>query len=192
MTRKILIMVMNFLKYSGIVAALLAWLVIFLSISINPWFIFTRNAFSDLGGSMARDPWLYNYGLVVVAIFTFLYGIYLVIINEGKIEVVGSSFIMVAAIFLALIGIYHEGTYPHVFVSMWFFIQFDIAVLTYGIGIFMKLRKLGISMILLSIIAPLVAAIIPWPSTATIEAWGISAIDAWVVLSYLSIRAKEK
>ncbi|WP_168367229.1 DUF998 domain-containing protein [Acidianus brierleyi] len=177
----------NFLKYSGIIAAILAWLVIFLSIFINPWFVFTRNAFSDLGGPIAKDPWLYNYGLIIVAIFTFLYGIYLVIVNEGKVEIVGSSFVMVAAIFLSLIGIYHEGTYPHVFVSTWFFIQFDIAILTYGIGLLMKIKKLGISMILLFIIATLVAIVVPWPSAATIEAWGISAIDVWVILSYLSI-----
>jgi len=197
----------NFLKYSGIIAAILAWLVIFLSISINPWFVFTRNAFSDLGGPIAKDPWLYNYGLVVVAIFTFLYGIYLVIVNEGKVEIVGSSFVMVAAIFLSLIGIYNEGTYPHVFVSIWFFIQFDIAILTYGIGLLVNvnyhsrvgssapltpimIKKLGISMILLFIIATLVAIIVPWPSAATIEAWGIFAIDVWVILSYLSIKTR--
>ncbi len=177
---------LRLIRYSGIIAALLAWLIIFLSITINSWFIFTKNAFSDLGGPTAKDPWLYNYGLIIVAIFTFLYGIYLVIVSQDKVEIVGSSFIMIAAIFLALIGIYHEGTYPHVFVSTWFFIQFDIAILTYGIGLFRLQKKMGISMIILFFIANIIAIIIPWPSAATIEAWGISVIDVWVVLSYLS------
>jgi len=177
---------MNFLKYSGIVAAILAWLIIIASVSINPWFVFTKNAFSDLGGPAATDPWLYNYGLIAVAIFTFMYGAYLAAINEEKIEVIGSSFVMVASIFLALIGIFHEGTYPHVFVSTWFFVQFDIAILIYGIGLLNRMKKLGISMILLFLVATLVAVVVPWPSAATIEAWGISAIDVWVIISYMS------
>jgi len=177
---------MSFLKYSGIVAAILAWLVIIASVSINPWFVFTKNAFSDLGGPAATDPWLYNYGLIAVAIFTFMYGAYLAAINEEKIEVIGSSFVMVASIFLALIGIFHEGTYPHVFVSTWFFVQFDIAILTCGIGLLTRMKKLGISMILLFLVATLVAVVVPWPSAATIEAWGISAIDVWVIISYMS------
>jgi len=176
----------SFLKYSGIIAIILAWLVILVSLSINPWFVFTGNAFSDLGGPVANDPWLYNYGLIAVAIFTFIYGAYLAAINEEKMEVIGSSFVMVAAIFLALIGIFHEGTYPHIFVSTWFFIQFDIAILTYGIGLFTRMKKPGIFMILLFLVATLVAVMVPWPSAATIEAWGISAIDVWVIISYLS------
>ena len=177
---------MSFLKYSGIVAAILAWLIIVASVSINPWFVFTKNAFSDLGGPVATDPWLYNYGLIAVAIFTFMYGAYLAAINEEKIEVIGSSFVMVASIFLALIGIFHEGTYPHVFVSTWFFVQFDIAILIYGIGLLTRMKKLGISMILLFLVATLLAILVPWPSAATVEAWGISAIDVWVIISYMS------
>ncbi|BAB66611.1 DUF998 domain-containing protein [Sulfurisphaera tokodaii] len=176
---------MRILKYTGFISAILAWIIIFASISLNPWFNFTKNAFSDLGGPFAKDPWLYNYGLIVVSLFAFLYAVFLAKVNGNKILIIGSAFVMVAAIFLALIGIYHEGTYPHLFVSTWFFIQFDIAILTYGIGLLMERRKLGIYMIILFIIANVVAGVIKWPSSATIEAWGISIIDIWVILSFL-------
>ncbi|BFI77025.1 DUF998 domain-containing protein [Sulfurisphaera ohwakuensis] len=178
---------MRILKYTGFISAILAWIIIFASISLNPWFNFTKNAFSDLGGPLAKDPWLYNYGLIVVSLFAFLYAIFLAEVNENKILIIASAFVMVAAIFLALIGIYHEGTYPHVFVSTWFFIQFDIAILTYGIGLLTARRKLGIYMIILFIIANVVAGVIKWPSSATIEAWGISIIDIWVILSFLDV-----
>jgi len=46
----------EFVRYSGIMAAVLAWVVIAISISVNPWFVFTKNAFSDLGGPHAVDP----------------------------------------------------------------------------------------------------------------------------------------
>ncbi|MEM3288440.1 MAG: DUF998 domain-containing protein, partial [Saccharolobus sp.] len=98
---------------------------------------------------------------------------------------VASSFVMIAAIFLALIGIFHEGTYPHQFVSLWFFIQFDIAILVYGIGLLRVKRKWGIYMLTLFIISNIVAGIVKWPSAATIEAYGIIVIDIWVIMSYL-------
>jgi hypothetical membrane protein len=53
------------IRYSGIIAVILAWVVIAVSISVNPWFVFTKNAFSDLGGPYATDPWIYNYGLII-------------------------------------------------------------------------------------------------------------------------------
>lgn len=96
--------------------------------------------------------------------------------------IAASSFVMIAAIFLALIGIFHEGTYPHQFVSLWFFIQFDIAILVYGIGLLRVKRKWEIYIF---IISNIVAGIVKWPSAATIEAYGIIVIDIWVIMSYL-------
>jgi Predicted membrane protein len=40
--------------------------------------------------------------------------------------------VFVAGLFLALIGIYHAGTRPHVFVSTWFFVQMDTALIAWG------------------------------------------------------------
>ncbi|QXJ35008.1 DUF998 domain-containing protein [Saccharolobus shibatae] len=182
---------MRILKYFGFVSAILAWVIILACISLNPWFNFTKNAFSDLGGPLARDPWLYNYGLIAVSVFAFLYAVFLAKVNENKILVVASAFVMVAAFFLALIGIYHEGTYPHVFVSSWFFIQFDIAILTYGIGLLVAKRKLAIYIVILFIIGNVVAGVVRWPSAATIEAWGILIIDVWVILSFLDLIERE-
>lgn len=68
---------MRILKYFGFLSAILAWIIILVCISLNPWFVFTKNAFSDLGGPMARDPWLYDYGLIASAILAFLYATYL-------------------------------------------------------------------------------------------------------------------
>ncbi|PSO07251.1 hypothetical protein B9Q04_11890 [Candidatus Marsarchaeota G2 archaeon BE_D] len=180
-------------EYLGLAAAVLAWVVIGVCVVTNPWFVFTKNAFSDLGGPKSTDPWLYNDGLIGVAVLVFLYAIYLTRLGVNKVEVVSASFVMVAAVFLALIGIYHEGTYPHVFVSTWFFVQFDTAILTSGIGLLLRgLKNLAYGVLSLFLIATLVAALVPWPSAATIEAWGISAIDVWAVLVFTSYRSKPK
>ena len=180
----------QFLTYTGVIAAALAWLFIAISISVNPWFVFTRNAFSDLGGPHATDPWIYNYGLITTSIFVDLYSINLLLISRNKVEDFASAFVFIAGLFLALIGIYHEGTRPHVFVSTWFFAQMDMALITWGIGSLMtRDRRLGLFSLLLGIVAPLIALVIPWPSAATEEAYGIVVIDLWVaVMTYLDAK----
>lgn len=171
------------LRFSGLIAMILAWLVIGISVYYNPWFIFTKNAFSDLGGLNANKPWIYNYGLMITAIFVIMYSIYLILDSMNKIETVGSAFVTIAGIFLALIGIYHAGTRPHVFVSTWFFIQIDIAILIYGLGLlFEKIKTYGYTLTIMSIIGPVTAALIEWPSAATVEAYGIIIIDVWVII----------
>ena len=177
----------EFVRYSGIMAAVLAWVVIAISISVNPWFVFTKNAFSDLGGPHAVDPWIYNYGLIITSVFVDLYSINLLLNSRNRIESFALAFVLVAGLFLALIGIYHAGTRPHVFVSTWFFVQMDMALIAWGIGSLMgSNRGLGLFSLLLGVLAPIPALLIPWPSAATEEAYGILVIDAWVlVMTYM-------
>ncbi len=175
--------VRSILRYTGITAAILAWIVIAVSISVNPWFIFVKNAFSDLGGPRATDPWIYNYGLIVTSVFVDLYSINLLLISRNKVESFASAFVFVAGLFLALIGIYHAGTRPHVFVSTWFFTQMDISLITWGLGSLMaKDKGLGLFSLLLGVLSPIPAIMVPWPSAATEEAYGIVVIDVWVIV----------
>jgi hypothetical membrane protein len=177
------------LGFFGLLAAALAWTVIAASVATNPWFVFTSDAFSDLGGPRSTDPWLYNYGLVSVAALVFVYSIQLGRVAQSKVEVVAASFVMVASIFLGMIGVYHEGTYPHVFVSTWFFVQFDLAVLASGIGLYLRgKRTMGLAVLALFVVASLGAVVVRWPSAATIEAWGIGAIDVWAIIVFFAYR----
>lgn len=177
-------------EYLGLVAAALAWTIIAICVALNPWFVFTKNAFSDLGGPNAKDPSLYNYGLISVAVLVFLYAVHLARVASNKVEVVASSFVMVAAIFLALIGYFHEGTYPHGFVSVWFFAQFDLAILASSIGLYLRgSRRAGLAVAAVFALGTAVAVAVPWPSAATAEAWGIAAIDVWAIIVFLAYRA---
>lgn len=179
---------LKYLRYCGITAVVFAWLVITISIYLNPWFNFFRNAFSDLGSPSANYPFVYNYGLVITAIMIGLYSIYLMAYSRNKVETVGASFFLVASIFLALIGIFHEGTYPHVFVSLWFFIQSGMAVLIWGMGALLEKLRVGLYSILIVIIASILAIIVKWPSGATLETLGILTIDLWAILTYVQVR----
>ena len=172
------------LRYTGLTAFLGGWLVILVSISRNPWFVFTENAFSDLGNPMANDPWIFNYGMMLNGLLIALYGLYLVHVSFNKTSSVGGGFTMITGAFLILIGVFPEGSQNHFFVSVWFFTQGALTVLTWGLALFRDTRwsMEGAVFLVLSVVGSLVALIVPWPSIAVAEAYGILILDVWVVI----------
>ncbi|AEA13531.1 hypothetical protein TUZN_2073 [Thermoproteus uzoniensis 768-20] len=167
------------LKYMGLVASAAFWLTALASISVNPWFDISRNAFSDLGGPRAAYPWIYNDGLILAAAFLGLFSVHVVSSSSNKLEAVGGAYLSISAIFLALIGIYHEGTRPHVFVSTWFFIQAFLGFLIYGLGrVLVERRRIRLSYVAIFFAALAGALIVPWPSAAALEAYEIALLTA--------------
>lgn len=167
----------------GIGAAALAWFVILLSASRNPWFDLFKHALSDLGGPGAYDPWIYNVGLLATGIVVSIYALYLAYASTGKISLYASAFIFIAGIFLALIGVFPSGTRPHTFVSSWFFVQMWMAILVSSVDFLAKRRLLpGTVLLTISIVGPLGALLIKWPSVALLEIYGIILIDVYVII----------
>ncbi|USH00164.1 DUF998 domain-containing protein [Thermococcus argininiproducens] len=172
---------MRCLKYSGIAGVVVYWLFVAWSISRNPWFSFWSNALSDLGSpEMARAPGIYNYGLVITAVFMLAFSVYLMLSAENKLRTVGGAYISISAIFLALIGVFHAGTRPHGFVSTYFFVQFFLGMLIYGTG--SKDRAVRYGSGLLFALAVL-GTFINWPSVALIETYEIALIMGFTVLT---------
>ncbi len=177
------------LSIFGLIAVVYAWLVILYCISLNPWFIFTVHAFSDLGAPDANSPWIYNNGMISIGVLIIIYSIYLVWSSVNKLTTVGGSFVFISGIFLMLIGIYPAGTRPHVFVSTWFFIQFDLAIIAWSLGMYIYSRdKLSLSALVIGLIAPVIGFGVDWPSAAMAETFGIIVIDYWVFISFIRSR----
>ena len=171
------------LKYSGILAALIYWLFVAWSISRNPWFSFFHNALSDLGDpAKAASPWIYNYGLMVSGLLLFIFSIYLILASGNRLQTVGGAYVSISALFLALIGIFHGGTRPHVFVSTYFFIQFFLGAVLYGLGSGKK--ALRYSSVLIFLLA-LIGSFLRWPSVALIETYEIALIMVFTLLVLL-------
>lgn len=166
----------------GVSAAVLAWLVILLSASRNPWFDLFKHALSDLGGPRALDPWVYNVGLLATGIIASIYALYLAYASKSKVAVYASAFVFIAGIFLALIGMFPSGTRPHTFVSSWFFAQMWMALLASSID-FLARKKLllGIVLSTIWIAGPLGALLIKWPSVALLEIYGVILINIYIV-----------
>ena len=171
-------------------AIISAWLTIIISIHFNPWFSVTKNALSDLGGGNLINnnhpaplyPYIYNYGMIITGILLFLFSSMIIINSRNKIEINGLSFFMISGLFLALIGIYHEGTYPHDFVSIWFFILASISYFSIGISLIINKFLRGYIIIITLILSWILYSIIPWQSVAEDEIFGIIVIDIIVMI----------
>ena len=179
---------MSLTLYFGIFAMISAAIWISTAIAINPSFDFYTSALSQLGSPGANDPWVYNIGLMFTSVLLFVFACSLLLYSKNRIESSGSSFLMISSLFLALIGIYHGGTYPHDFVSVWFFILADISIITWGIGLTLEDRKWAVYVIVLAILASALGFGLPWPSSAELETFGTAAIGLWAVLMILHLR----
>ncbi len=186
------------LCFLGFIAVIAAWIVIISSWILNSsWFVFTRDAFSDFGGANSCCPELYNYGLIIVGAMIILFSLGCMSCTLNNIELIGWSYMVLAGVFLALIGIYPSGTRPHVFVSTWFFIQSDISLIIVLSGIYRKIKdNLVRSALWASIlafpVAFLIEILVGWPSAAVIETYGILIIDYAVIIAlYAKSRLRE-
>lgn len=170
-------------RFTGLIAIILSWIIIIVSVYLNPWFNVYKHALSDLGGPKANLPWIYNVGLVVVGSIVCIYSLYLAYVVTDKLYAFSSALMFIAGIFLALIGLFPSGTKPHDFVSLWFFVQIWLSLVAVAISM-TKHRKIVHSSIMwiIAIIGPLGAILIKWPSVAILEIYGVILIDIYVAI----------
>lgn len=190
--------VASFFAISGMASA---WITILVSILINPWFRVTGNALSDLGGGnqilnghpSPNMPFVYNDGMILTAILIILFSAIMITATVRKMEITGESFFIISGLFLALIGIYHEGTYPHNFVSIWFFILASLSYAVIGVSmISTELNKFGIVIIVVIVSSWIAYWLVPWGSVAENEIFGIVIIGILVGIHVMSRWSSKK
>ncbi|MGC8986293.1 MAG: hypothetical protein ACP5JM_06385 [Thermoplasmata archaeon] len=85
---------MRIIRLLPIIAIFYSWSMIILSIVLNPWFIFQRDAFSSLGSDNANYPFVYNIlAMVVTGIIISSYSIYGIKVSRNRLENAGYSFL---------------------------------------------------------------------------------------------------
>ena len=145
----------------GIIGPILAFILMFLSISQAPWFTWTGNALSDLGVH-EESALLFNSGLIVSGILdiVFAFGI-MRFYQDHRVGRDGAFFLLLAGIFLASIGVFPETTPNniHYIVSVAFFAMFPVSLLIQSASLLSTpaRRKLGAFTLIMAIIA-----ILPW------------------------------
>ncbi len=118
---------------AGLVAPIVAFSGIGVAVYINrSWWHLTENAISDLG----RVGLPHNYVLNVSFVVASALMIYCFSGWEPKnaVEKVGIITFSVGVAFLALIGMFPEGTTPHYYVSWGFFLISSVGIVVAGVG----------------------------------------------------------
>jgi len=120
---------------AGILAPVVALTGIGVAIFINrSWWTLTGNAISDLGRVGLPHNWVLNTAFVISALLGIYYAVGLLGESRNRIEKAGICIFAVGLGFLAMIGIFPEGTGPHYYVSWAFFITASIGFLITGVG----------------------------------------------------------
>lgn len=133
----------KYLGLTGIISPTIGILTLLSSISLQNWFSWTENALSDLGAVGISNAYVYNYGLIIAAIFGIIFSLNLFAFLKYKISRAGTIFFLLGLIFLITVAIYPSGTSPHVLVSFAFFGFSAFGIFLIGIGESVKNRKLG-------------------------------------------------
>ncbi|WP_297518152.1 DUF998 domain-containing protein [Thermococcus sp.] len=121
--------------YSGFLGPLVAFVGIWTAAYINrSWWRITENAISDLGRVGLPNNWVLNISLITTAVLIIYYAIGLFALLRNGVEKAGVVIFVLGLVFLALIGLFPEGTSPHYYVSWAFFITAGFGFLIAGVG----------------------------------------------------------
>ncbi len=106
----------------GMAAPIIAYIFIGVAILFNrEWFRWYDEPLSNLGEAGASYSNIFNVGLVLAGILGFLFAMAIFRLIETRVGVLGVSLFTAGMIFLILIGIFPEGTTPHIYVAIAFY-----------------------------------------------------------------------
>jgi hypothetical membrane protein len=127
--------VLRRLRALGVAGALLAYPFILASIALSPWFDIYDNALSDLGNTVSNGwvGYVYNAGLIISGAVVFAFAVLVYRDIRQRKALVWAIPLMVAALDLALVGIFSENTGSvHGEVSEIFFLMIVVTMLSYS------------------------------------------------------------
>ncbi len=169
--------------WAGLIAPLIAYSGILTAIYVNrSWWRLTDNAISDLGKLGLQYNWFLNVPLVITAVLAIYYAVGLLKKARNGVEKAGVWVLIAGFIFLALIGIFPEGTSPHYYVSWAFFITAGSGLLIAGVGLGLAGdRKILYFTLILFVLAWILAfwAMRTFKGVAIPEFIGAIAITVW-------------
>jgi hypothetical membrane protein len=179
----------------GILAPIIGLGAIFISISMLPWFSWTENYLSDIGGNPGSDclwnTWgrpsvIFNFGLVTAGVLGILFGIGFQksgFVN-GTLGNIGVIFLISDAAALIGVGLFTESTGSwHTFFSITFFVLVGLALLFITLA-FLKSEKKKLGMFTLGL---LILGLISVPLFVTPKPVGSNAIAEIIPIISVSI-----
>lgn len=186
--------VLRMAGFFGIVAPLFGLLIIGSSIWLSPWFSWTGNALSDLGGTDGFESTVFNSGLAMTAALMLMFSTGLFEMTKGDIiGQVGSGVHLLASALLLGIGLVNITVEPwHNYVSIGFFVAFPLSAVIIGYFCFRKRMRFYTLLAWGTAVLATVIWFLPWGSIAIPEALSVSYLAVWqVLLAYWMYSRKE-
>jgi hypothetical membrane protein len=179
--------VLKLTGFFGIIAPLFGLMIIGMSIWLSPWFNWTANSLSDLGGTDGFESVVFNMGLVMAAALQMMFSAGLFELTKGDtVGQVGSGVHLLSSALLIGIGIANVNVEPwHNYVSIGFFATLPVSSLI--IGYFCYRHNMRFYSLLSCGAAILSVAIwfLNWGSPAIPEALSVGYIAVWqMILGY--------
>ncbi len=183
----------HLLELSGSIAPLIALACIALSILLSPNFSWVENALSDLGHWTRTDigpnPFLraliFNLGLISTGVLLIIITLVFMTELDDKLTIVALFPFLLAAGFLAAIGLFSEDTWVHIgddslhyIASVGFFITFPLAMWFMGISWLRFPRVRWFSIV--SSFLPCVSIFLWWGTYLSIFPWTGVAIPEFL------------
>lgn len=180
----------------GVLTPFVAFTFILSAIASYPQFSWQNNALSDLGVVAGITSILFNTGLVLTGVLTFIFAAGLFFFfKENIFGRIGAVFLALATVFLIAIGVFNENFRPtHFIVSVAFFSLLAIALIIFTAAFaFKRQTKLALFTLVLALIAAAVwvlyYTISYVPNVAIPESISGLAGAIWAaVLGYLMIK----
>jgi hypothetical membrane protein len=173
----------------GVLAPVIGFMCVLFAVASYSQFSWFDNALSDLGVVGGVTAVLFNFGLIVSGVLTFVFGLGLFAFLHKKVPgVAGALIFILDAWALTLIGIFPESARPmHYYASVAFFALFPVSMFLICAEFLSSSR---IKMGLLTFITATFAAIVwiiqftvtPVPGVAIPETLSALAASAWVVV----------
>lgn len=173
----------------GVLAPVIGFMCVLFAVASYSQFSWFDNALSDLGVVGGVTAVLFNFGLIVSGVLTFVFGLGLfAFLHKKVLGVAGVLIFILDAWALTLIGIFPESAKPmHYYASVAFFVLFPVSMFLICAEFLSSSR---IKMGLLTFVSATFAAIVwiiqftirPVPGVAIPETLSALAASAWVVI----------
>ncbi len=165
----------------GIAAPAVAFSLIFLAISLSPWFSWTANALSDLG--VGEAAWAFNSGLMVGGVLAASFAAGLWVAFRGRVlGRVGSILLFIDAVALFGIGLFSEAAGAiHEYFSVAFFVLFPLSLFLLGAGAVMAGSKKFGSFTIVDGALAVLPWVFSWDGVAIPEAISALVASIWIM-----------
>lgn len=173
---------MKYTYYLGILALLIAWIAIIISIMLSPWWDIMTGNLSQLGSVERPYSYVYNTGLTLAGILLAIYSASLMDSTKSRISAFASGIFLIASVHLIGVAIFASEVDVHTFASGEFFLLASLSIFFFGIALLSDgYRKHGMLSIAYFAIGWAGSILIDFPSNAFLEIYNLVLMSVWII-----------